>query len=122
LYARKRRAYHSSDKRAAERSRVVIEPDEIFAWMEGSAALGAYEEQVLRNVPHTALSYEQNLSGADAQQATYAGLLDRFGLPYEAPQTALRKVTPSRFEDTIENHAALLQAISGSRYACYLDS
>lgn len=122
LYARKRRAYHSSDKRAAEKTRVVIEPEEIFAWMEGSAALGAYEEQVLRNVPHTALSYEQNLSNETAQQATYHGLLDEFGLPFEEPQSALRKVTPSRFEDTIENHAALLQAISGSRYAGYLDS
>jgi hypothetical protein len=121
LYARKRRAYHSSDRRAAEKTRVVIEPEEIFAWMEGSAALGDYEAQVLSQVPHVALSYEQNLSETRAQELTYRNLLDSLGLNFEVPQTSLRKVTPSRFEDTIENHASLLSAISGSRYAHFLD-
>lgn len=122
LYARKRQAYHSSDKRAAQVKKITIKPDEIFAWMEGSAALNDYEAAVLANTPHLALTYEDNLSAQTDQFDTYKTLLDTFELPFEEPETKLKKVTPKQFDALIENHEELVGALEQSKYAEFLVS
>lgn len=122
LYARKRRAYHSSDAGAAKAVRVTIQPEEIEAWMDGSAALDDYETAVLEGVPHTALTYEADLSQEEDQLRTYRRLLDRFGLPYVEPSIALRKVTPSDLSEIVENHETLVPALRRGPYAHFLDA
>ena len=122
LYARKRGAYHSSDRKADKAATVTILPEEIEAWMDGSAALNDYEQAVLAGVPHTSLTYEGDLSNEEDQMRTYRRLLDQFGLPYTEPKIALRKVTPSDMTQIIENHATLIPALQNSKYGHFLDA
>jgi LPS sulfotransferase NodH len=121
LYARARRAYHSTDARAGQGRKIHLDPAELIAWMEGSEALNAYEDAVLKGVDALPLTYERDLMTPEAQAATHARLLARFGLAHAPARTDLRKVTPRALPDLVDNSAEVLKALRGTRFARFIE-
>jgi LPS sulfotransferase NodH len=123
IYARKRGAFHSTDRKAQWTPAVHVAPRELFEWMRGSEKLGRYEASVLEGVPHLSLCYEDHLQTPEAQSATLHAVETRFGVATASPPApTLRPVTPSRLERFVVNIEELRAAMRASEFAHFLES
>lgn len=128
IYARKRRVYHVAKVRESDRPQdrpqgrpqIEVSPTDVLAWTAGSAALAAYETEVLRDVAHVALSYERDLRDAVPRAATLARLVAMFGLSPAALSAPLAKVTPEDLRLILRNHDALMAGLAGTDLAPWL--
>lgn len=120
IYAERRGAYHSTDKGAATRQSIHIEPEELLRWMDGSKALLEFELGFLEGLDRFEIVYEKHLSDAERQQQTYSEILAKLDLPHHPSSTTLKKVTPPDLRQLIENFSEIERALSGTAHEQHL--
>lgn len=120
IYAARRGAYHSTDKRAARRQSIRIEPEELLHWMDGSKALLEFELAFLEGLDRFEIIYEKHLSDAERQRETYSEILAKLDLPHYPSSTTLKKVTPPDLRELIENFSEIERALSGTVHEQHL--
>lgn len=121
LYARYRKQWHQTGPEAPA-PRMPLAPDVLLHWLNGSAQLAQFEQEMLDGLPHLAFTYEDDLRDATCHLATVRRITDRLGVPPVMPETALCKTTPQRLEDIVTNPDGVRDALCGTPYEPYLDT
>lgn len=78
---------------------------------------GRWLDDKLSEVPHTTVSYEEDLRPPERRDATLAHLADVLGVEHGAGSTELRAVAPERPEQRITNFDELARALEHTRFA-----
>lgn len=115
--------YHQQKaKKRRKTSKVNVDLDELMSWMMRTEGLYAYEDVLLEGVPCLPLTYEENISSEEKQRSTMLRVCEFLGLPYEEGSCAYDKISPRSLRDSIENYDEIAEALSGTKYAAYLDT
>ncbi len=120
IYAARRGAYHSTDQHADKHQAILIEPDELLRWMDGSRSLLEFEMALLDGLERTDLVYERDLATPEAQTETHSRLLNALRLPTHDYRSTLKKVTPPDLRLLISNFDAIAEALRGTPYEQFL--
>jgi len=74
-------------------------------------------DERLAEVPHTTISYEDDLRPPERRPATLARLADLLGVQCNAASTGLRPGAPAMPEDRLTNMAEVVRALEHTRFA-----
>lgn len=114
--------YHQQvAKKRKKTGKVVVNIDELMGWMKRTESLYAYEDVLLKEVPHLTLTYENNIASEEKQQKTMVDVCQFLGIPYAAGECAYMKISPKSLADSIENYEEIATALQGTPYAAFLD-
>lgn len=108
--AQSRQVFHRREAGPAV-ARFVVDIDDFLRRLEWSDMLLEYERYCLSDLPHAALSYEEDLLPAERHQATTDRLFDWIGVPHAPVAANLRKLLPDDPRALIENYDDLAQAM-----------
>ncbi|MEF8817619.1 MAG: Nodulation protein H [Salinibacter sp.] len=122
LYAEHRRRWHQTDTDATDRPAIRVRRDDLFRWLDGSAQLRRFEQEVLDGLPHLSLTYEEHLEDPARHADTLHRTTDRLDLDPIAPDTSLRKTTPRRLSDLATNPDDVRRWVAASPYARFLSA
>ncbi|WP_017324081.1 hypothetical protein [Synechococcus sp. PCC 7336] len=123
LHSRQRRQFHHSAERGRfEYRRWHVDVEAVLDWIAGSERLAAYEQRLLQDIPHLALTYEADLQNAACHQHTVDRICDFLDLPSTPASATLVKLMPTRLEDMLENHEELKAALRSSPYERYVSA
>ncbi|MEM6775056.1 MAG: hypothetical protein AAF640_09420 [Pseudomonadota bacterium] len=94
----------------------------LMGWLGGNLRYAEYENQVLENLDHLSLIYEDDLLDGQRHQQTLNQALDYLELdPCEA-RTSLEKISVRPLRESLSNYEELLDAVAVSEYAYLLES
>ena len=122
LYAAERRSFHSHAGDDVAHTTIRVDPAIVLSWLEFSTRLGEWERSVLAELPYVDVTYEDDLSRSEAQQATVARITTRLGLEPAPVQSTLTPSTPRALDDFVANADELRRSLAGTPYAQYLDA
>lgn len=91
----------------------------VLCILDGSAR---WLEEKLGHVPHTSISYEDDLRTPERREATVARLADLLQVPHNEVTTDLCAVAPAQPEDRITNFAEVVRALEQTRFAALVRS
>jgi len=120
IYAFYRGQWHNqegSKQKAAKR--FELDPNIYLHFLSELQALEDFENAMMVDRTHLSLSYENDLSSPDKYENTMAQVADFLDIPVVAPQTNLKKVTPSKLSDMISNQEDLVKAVKNSPFETY---
>ena len=103
VYARQSQQFHNQNGSSSQ-TKIHVDLDRLDYWYQGLKRQAQLEQEYLAGIPHLALTYEDHLADGDKQTATMQEICQFLDIPYEAPQTGLRKNTPKSLESFIKNH------------------
>lgn len=122
LYARHRQKFHARrDERPTEAVRMPVDVSELLSWMEGMERLNRFEQQLLSDLPHLHIVYEDDLQDSHDHQPTVDRIFLYLGLPSARVKSNLVKATPRDLSDFVANHEELVQFVNDSLYSEYLE-
>jgi hypothetical protein len=100
---------------------LTVDPAELVYWMEQRARVGAAEDTALREVPHVALTYEDDLADPERWADAAGRVFAHLGLDPAPVTTTLRRRNPGRLTELIANYDEVAAALAGAPYGQYLD-
>lgn len=100
--------------------RLTVDPNELIRWMRIRRATGEAERAALAQIAHTSVCYEDDLLDGARHQMTYDRLAVDLGLPAGEVRTDVRRTTPDRLEDIVENYDELAAALRGTEWERHL--
>jgi len=112
-----------SDRRAYEarrKQRFHIDCDALLQNMKWRETMLAQERQVLEEIPHLPIVYEQDLLDARRHQVTLDRVFDFLGVARVAVRAGLMRVSPDRLADIVENVDEVLKTLAETPYASQL--
>jgi LPS sulfotransferase NodH len=118
LHAWKRRSSNQTQRP----SQIAVDVDDVFGRMEYFDRLTRFQDDMLSDVPHLALSYEENLLDAAHHQSTANQIFDHLGLARHPVETQLRKLTPNTLSDVVANVDELAERLHGTPYASFMEA
>ena len=113
--------WHSTQIRNSDAS-ITIDINVLANTIKEMESLAQYERNLLKNIPHLSLSYEQDLEQAEALHFTMQKLSDYLGQPFIEPNITLKKLHRGHFSDYIHNWEEVLQFIEDSKFSKYLEA
>lgn len=114
--------YHQQKaKKRKKTGKVTVDLDELMGWMKRTESLYAYEETLLEGVPSLTLTYENHIASEEKQHRMMPLVCEFLDIPYEAGSCAYDKISPRSLRDSIENYDDIVIALTGTKYAAYLD-
>lgn len=119
--ARERKSYHYrvGDK-PLNLEKIYIDCDELFREMRGRLTLLEKEKEVLKNLPHLTVNYEDHLLSAEMHQKTLDRIFSYLDVSSVSVKTDLLKITPDRLYDLIKNYKEVTQIIKNTEYSEFL--
>lgn len=100
---------------------IKIEIKQVFEWIEKSENMEKYEHELLREIPHLSLTYEEDLLHQEFHQKTVDKITELLALPSLPVKTNLVKLMPLELSKMVENYEELVQGVKNSKYARFLD-
>jgi len=98
-----------------------IEFKDLMKRIEEQKTYLAKEEEILRELPHITLVYEDDLLRKEVHQRTLDRLFMFFGVPIAPVRTDMLKITPENMSKVIENFDELAQILRKTEYRMYLE-
>jgi len=98
-----------------------VEPTAVIALMHALEEASTFARQALADTPHLELLYEDDLLDHDRQQQTVERVCAFLGLRSQAVASDLVKIAPNRTRALVENYDELEAALTGTRFAGYLE-
>jgi hypothetical protein len=95
----------------------AADPAEVIAVLHTLDGHSRWLDDRLAVLPHTTITYEDDLRTPELQRATLGRLAHLLGVPDSGARTDLRPIAPSRPEDRITNRAAVVRALEATRFA-----
>ena len=108
--------FHSDRGNAKGRSSIRLNPEDFLKRIAWSDALLKYEKRCLAEIPHLAVSYEDDLLPKDQQNSTVARICDWIGVSPEAVSTPLRKILSDDPKQIIENYDEVASALRAAKF------
>ena len=110
-----------TDTKPQRPSQVAVDVEDVFGRMEYFDRLTRFQDKMLRDVPHLAISYEAHLLDAAHHQSTADQIFEHLGLARHPVETQLRKLTPNTLSDVVSNVDQLAARLQGTRFASFLE-
>jgi LPS sulfotransferase NodH len=122
LTARQRKKFHIKSKKQKPSDRKVwIDCDLLLRQMIDREAYQKADAEVLAGLPHITVTYEQDLLSEAQHQPTIDRICRYLEIPIAPVQTTFVRLTPDKLSDLVENYDELVNVISKSPYAGYLE-
>lgn len=119
--ARKETFHRKKSDSDRERPAIHVDPEHVIEWMDSSAELNVYEQEVLEDVPHLSLTYEEHIRRPENHQATVDTVCSFLGVESTSVESAYRKVAPPSLRAGVANYDELADRLAGTPYAQFLD-
>lgn len=97
--------------------RFEADPAAVIALLHVLDGSARWLDERLAEVPHTTISYEDDLRPPDRRDATLGRLADLLDVPRTGVTTELRAVAPASPQDRITNLDAVARALEHTRFA-----
>jgi hypothetical protein len=101
--------------------KIPVDCDRLIELLDERAVRLKNEAEVLRDLPHVRVIYENDLLTGDHHQRTVDRLFDYLGVPRVQVETKLRRTSSDRLSDMIENYAQVSDVIGRTEYAEFLE-
>lgn len=123
MYAILRNDWHKKrNHKTTAKKEMTVDLDNLDWWMNGFEELNQLEKQILQNIPHVHVVYEDDLSNPDMHMRTVKRICNFLEIEVTPPKTSLRKITPKRYEDYITNAKEMIAHIQKGKFAYYLSN
>lgn len=113
--------FHTRTSTAPKPAAMVVDPDELLRWLQGSAGLADFEAECLQQTPHLSLFYEDHLADEAVHQTTADAICGFLDLAPATVSTSYRKISPVGLRESVANYDQVAQALHGTPFAVYLD-
>jgi hypothetical protein len=117
-YARFRGSWHESKK--VNRTKMVVKVQDFIHELNEGRKLDFLEEDVLDRIPKFEVIYERDLEDNDAKIRLMDNICNFLELPTFKPEIKLKKISPKKGADYIDNWPELEQAISETEFSNFL--
>lgn len=118
IYARHRNVFHArANAHADEVIKINVDLDVLDDWMQRLDAQKRFERTLLQDIPHLNISYEKDLKTAENHGAATKKICDFLEVANAVSNPSLRKFSPTRLEDYIENLSELRNHLSQTELA-----
>lgn len=122
ITARQRKQFHIKSKnQAVKKEKINIDCDLLLAQMRDREAYDDTDAKVLEGLPYIPIVYEDDLLKEENHQATVDKICEYLKITPTPVQTKFRKLTPENLSDLIANYDEVLQAVSSTKYAHFLE-
>jgi LPS sulfotransferase NodH len=122
IAARQKQKFHyrvSQDK--VEKKPIYVEVEELVKWLSGSEQLDNFEHQILQNIPHLPLTYENNLQESLCHQTTVDLIFELLDIPSVPVKTNLIKAMPLKLTEMVSNYEEIIKSLQGTKYEKFLE-
>ena len=106
---------------SARATGLTVDPGELVYWMRQREQVGAAEAAAVQDLPHLALTYEDDLVDPARWQETAGRVFAHLGLEPAPVRTSLHRRNPGRLADLVANHEEVVAALAGTPYGRFLD-
>lgn len=104
-YGKFRKHFHTkSGNKDLALPKMTIDRDKFLLRSYGTMTCGQIADQAIQQVPHIAITYEDDLLDNDKHPETMKKLYEYIGVEYHPPVPGLKKVRSKNNEDIIENY------------------
>ncbi|MGB3510836.1 MAG: hypothetical protein WBA93_16715 [Microcoleaceae cyanobacterium] len=120
MLASSKNQWHSSSKSSLKNQKITIDCNRLLKRCERRDIYRLKEEEILENLEHITVVYEEDLLLAKNHQGTSDRIFNYLGLESVSVKTKLVKITSDRLSDVIENYDELVEKVSKTKYAKFL--
>ncbi len=123
MYAILRNDWHKKQGKNSsnqQKQKLHVDLQTLDWWLNGFDELNTYEKNVLKGIPHVHVVYEEDLANPQNHQATMDKVCSFLGIKKIVPQTTLRKITPKKYEDFIENAQEMIAHLRQTPHGTYV--
>lgn len=121
LTAKSCRLRFKSEDTPSNGVKVYIDCKGLIERMQRRGMYLAQEEEILKNLPHITIVFEDDLLRAENHQRTLDKILDYLGLPSVPVKTIFLRAASKRLSDYIQNYEEVVRAISQTKYVKFLE-
>jgi len=88
--------------------------------LQAGKMLEDFENNMIEGFPYMEVNYENNLSSPEKQLQLTDQLVEYLSIDPFEPNIKLKKISPTGFDDYIENHQEMIDFISKTEFSGYL--
>ncbi len=121
IRARLESFHEKKDDPESGRQPFSVDPDHVVEWMQRSESLYEYEQQLLEDVPHLELTYEQHIRSPEDHQSTVDTICTYLDIASAPVESSYRKVAPPTIREQVANYDELAGRLDDLGCAHYLD-
>ena len=114
--------FHNKESVNNEVSKVNIDMDDLFYWLELSEFRENKEEALLTSIYHKKLVYERDLENPENHKSTIDEVCDFLEIARGKVATQYRKVSPEKLIDSVLNYEEIRGFLRDTRFEKYLTS
>ena len=120
LIVKQRSKWHDTYPNALKGLKLTLNCERLLGKLKSRERYFQKETDILANIPHLALFYEDHLLKAESHQNTLDRVFDYLGLDSVPVNTKLFRTSSDNFADFIENYDEVVNVISQTKYAKFL--
>ncbi len=99
-----------------------VEFDSLISWMHGSEKQAEFEHDVLEELPHIHLVYEEDLEDSANHQKTLDKITEFLAVPAKLVKTTYQRSTPQDLSQVIVNYDEIEQQLRNTKYRIYIEN
>jgi hypothetical protein len=99
-----------------------VDYDSLISWMRGSERQAEFEHDVLEELPHLHLVYEEDLEDSANHQITLDKISEFLAIPAELVKSTYQRSTPQELSQIIVNYDEIEQQLRDTKYRTYLEN
>ncbi|MDY6786012.1 MAG: hypothetical protein SW833_26270 [Cyanobacteriota bacterium] len=122
LVAQSRGKWHEKHQEKLQRSQVSIDLKELMQQLKRYDNNLVQAQKMLQKLPYCEITYESDLLNADNHQNTLDRIFDYLGVESVPIKAQLKKVSQKSLDQDIENYQEVVDFISQTNYAKFLES
>ena len=119
-YAMEFNKWHSSGRYKPKRVPIDLNIEKFDTLMQELDKLLIFERQLLNDLPHLNIIYEEQLMPAAKHQTTIEQICEFLDIPTITPETNLKKIMPKKLSEIILNYGAFQEYVRQSPYNHFL--
>ncbi len=121
LSAKFRRLRFKSKDGPSNGVKIYINCKDLIEGMQRREIYLEEEEEILKNLPHITIVFEDDLLRAENHQRTLDKILNYLGLSPVPVKTIFLRAASERLSDSIQNYEEVVRAIGQTKYAKFLE-
>ncbi|MGB3510837.1 MAG: hypothetical protein WBA93_16720 [Microcoleaceae cyanobacterium] len=120
MVAKSRNQLHATSESSLKNQKITIDCNELLEGFERRDIYRLKEQEILENLDHITVVYEEDLFLLENHQKTSDRIFDYLGLESVPVKTNLIKTTSNQLSDVIENYEEVVKKVSQTTYAKFL--
>ncbi len=121
IIAINRHQWHDVSDNPLKDKKFYIDLEELFEGLRRKETQTATEMEILQNLPHLKIIYEDELLESQWHQQTADKIFEYLGVSSVSVQASLKKTTPKDLAQIVENYDEIVEAVSKTDYAHFLN-